>query len=96
VTDDQYPTNTGVYEDTNIMCCGVESDYPASVPSEFLADGTTANPFYVDADTKVEYLNQLSATSGIPDDDGSAARNCAMLLNNPKSRSADRTPWKCS
>ena len=78
------------------MCCGVESDYPASVPSEFLEDGVTANSVYVDATTTVEYLDQLTSTAGIPDDDGSAARNCAMLLNNPKSRSADRTPWKCS
>jgi len=79
------------------MCCGVESDYPASVPSEFLdEDKTIANSVFVDADTEVEYLDQLGVTSGIPDDDGSAARNCAMLLNNPKSRSSDRTPWKCS
>jgi hypothetical protein len=77
------------------MCCGVESDYPDSVPAATLADGN-ANSVYVDATTTVEYLNQLSSTAGIADDDGSAARNCAMLLNNPKSRSSDRTPWRCS
>jgi len=42
------------------MCCGVKSDYPASVPTQWLdEEETDQNPDYVDDTTEVEYLAQL-------------------------------------